>query len=154
LDPDGHQPQPYERLAAHYTAMGQPGQARRVLLTKERLAHAAATPIGRVWGLVQDATVAYGYQPWRAVLWLALLVTAGGLVYGMHPPQPLKPGEAPHFNPVVYTLDLLLPLVDLGQERAYNPAGGYQWFSYALVAAGWILVTVIAAAVARVLSRR
>ncbi|TDB88813.1 hypothetical protein [Actinomadura sp. 7K534] len=154
LDPAGHHPQPYERLAAHYTAMGEPGEARRVLLAKERLAHRAGTPAGRVWGLLQEATVAYGYQPWRAVLWLALLVTAGGLVYGTHPPRPLKADEAPHFNPVVYTLDLLLPLVDLGQQRAFNPAGGYQWFSYALVAAGWILVTVIAAAVARVLSRR
>ncbi|MFG2091366.1 MULTISPECIES: hypothetical protein [unclassified Spirillospora] len=154
LAPDGHQPQPYERLAAHYTALGQPAEARRVLLAKERLAHRAGTPAGRVWGLLQEATVAYGYQPWRAVLWLALLVTAGGLVYGAHPPQPLKADEAPHFNPVVYTLDLLLPLVDLGQQRAFDPAGGHQWFSYALVAAGWILVTVIAAAVARVLSRR
>ncbi|TDE30091.1 hypothetical protein [Actinomadura sp. 6K520] len=154
LDPAGHHPQPYERLAAHYTALGQPGEARRVLLAKERLAHRTGTPAGRVWGMLQEAAVAYGYQPWRAVLWLALLVTAGGLVYGTHPPRPLKADEAPHFNPVVYTLDLLLPLVDLGQQRAFNPAGGYQWFSYALVAAGWILVTVIAAAVARVLSRR
>ncbi|MBO2447061.1 hypothetical protein J4573_08165 [Actinomadura barringtoniae] len=53
-----------------------------------------------------------------------------------------------------YTLDLLIPLVDLGQEHAYNPTGGFQWLSYALVASGWILVSVIAAAVARVLSRR
>ncbi|WP_165966952.1 hypothetical protein [Actinomadura sp. 7K507] len=154
LDPDGHQPQPYERLAAHYTALGQPGEARRVLLAKERLAHRAGTPAGRFWGMLQEATVAYGYQPWRAVLWLALLLTAGGAVYGTNPPPPLKADEAPHFNPVVYTLDLLLPLVDLGQQRAFNPAGGYQWFSYVLVAAGWILVTVVAAAVARVLSRR
>ncbi|GAA2449746.1 hypothetical protein GCM10010191_79360 [Actinomadura vinacea] len=154
LDPGARQPQPYEHLAAHYTALGQHGQARQVLLAKERLHHRRGTPIGRVWGVLQDAAVGYGYQPWRAVLWLGLLVTAGALVYGAEPPKPLKPGEAPHFNPVVYALDLLLPLVDLGQERAFNPAGGYQWFSYALVAAGWILVTVIAAAVARVLSRR
>ncbi|MFC5746615.1 hypothetical protein [Actinomadura rugatobispora] len=154
LDPDGYQPQPYEHLAAFYAALGQVAEARRVLLAKERAHRRGSTPMGRVWALVQDATVAYGYQPWRALLWLALLVTAGAVVYGAEPPKPLKPGEAPHFNPVVYTLDLLIPLVDLGQERAFNPAGGYQWLSYALVAAGWILVTVIAAAVARVLSRR
>jgi hypothetical protein len=154
LDPDGYQPQPYEQLAAFYTTLGQVAEARRVLLAKERAHRRSSTPLGRVWALVQDATVAYGYQPWRAFLWLALLVTAGALVYGAEPPKPLKPGEAPHFNPVIYSLDLLIPLVDLGQERAFNPAGGYQWLSYALVAAGWILVTVIAAAVARVLSRR
>ncbi|MFB4320314.1 hypothetical protein [Actinomadura sp. 21ATH] len=154
LEPDGYQPQPYEHLAASYAALGQPKEARRVLLHKERAHRRGIAPFGKVWGVVQDGTVGYGYQPWRAVLWLALLVTAGSLVYAADPPAPLKPGEAPHFNPVVYTLDLLLPLVDLGQERAFNPAGGPQWFSYALVAAGWILVTVIAAAVARVLTRR
>lgn len=154
LAPDGHHSQPYERLAAHYTALGQHAEARRVQLARERLAHRTGAPALRIWGLLQETTVAYGYQPWRAVVWLALLVTAGGVVYGTNPPRPLKADEAPHFNPVVYTLDLLLPLVDLGQQRAFNPAGGHQWFSYALVAAGWILVTVIAAAVARVLSRR
>jgi hypothetical protein len=154
LDPGGHQPQPYEHLAAFYGTLGQAAEARRVLLAKERAHRRVSTPLGKVWGAVQDAAVGYGYQPWRAVLWLGLLVTAGSLVYAADPPRPLKPGEAPYFNPVVYTLDLLLPLVDLGQERAYNPAGGHQWLSYALVAAGWILVTVIAAAVARVLTRR
>jgi hypothetical protein len=44
--------------------------------------------------------------------------------------------------------------VDLGQERAFNPAGAAQWFSYFLIAAGWILATTIAAGVARTLSRR
>ena len=154
LDPDGYQPQPYEHLAAHYTALGQVAEARRVLLAKERAQRRGSTPLGRVWALLQDVTVAYGYEPWRAFLWLALLVTAGSVVYGTQPPRPLKADEAPHFNPVVYTLDLLIPLVDLGQERAFDPAGGYQWLSYALVAAGWILVTVIAAAVARNLARR
>ncbi|HVB42852.1 MAG TPA: hypothetical protein VNF47_09135 [Streptosporangiaceae bacterium] len=63
------------------------------------------------------------------------------------------PGWLPHFNPVVYTLDLLLPLVDLGQKHAFNPAGAEQWLSYLLMAAGWIFVTTIAAAAARVLQR-
>jgi hypothetical protein len=58
-----------------------------------------------------------------------------------------------HFNPVVYTLDLLLPLVNLGQKNAFNPAGAEQWLSYALIASGWVLVTTVAAAAARVLRR-
>jgi hypothetical protein len=68
--------------------------------------------------------------------------------------RPRQAGEAPHFNPVVYTLDLLLPIVDLGQQNAFNPAGLAQWFSYVLVAAGWILATTIAAGIARVITRR
>jgi hypothetical protein len=45
-------------------------------------------------------------------------------------------------------------VVNLGQKGAFNPAGAEQWFSYFLVAAGWVLVTTIAAGAARVLSRR
>ena len=69
------------------------------------------------------------------------------------PPPPFQHGDTPHFNAVIYTLDLLLPVIDLGQKHAFNPAGGEQWFSYVLIAAGWLLATTIAAGVARVLSR-
>jgi hypothetical protein len=102
---------------------------------------------------VQDVTVGYGYQPWRAALWLIVLLAAGSVVFAAAPPPPLPHGSTPHFIPVIYTLDLLLPVVDLGQKHAFNPAGAEQWFSYVLIAAGWLLATTIAAGVARVLSR-
>ena len=66
-----------------------------------------------------------------------------------------SPGQlGAHFNSVIYTLNLLLPVVDLGQKHAFNPAGAEQWFAYLLTAAGWVLATTIAAGAARVLSRR
>jgi hypothetical protein len=151
-DPEGFQP--YEQLAAHYTAVGRHADARVVLHAKERRQRGSETVFGRVWGGLQDYTTGYGYQPWRAVLWLAVLLTAGTALYGHSPPRALKPGEAPHFNPFGYTLDLLLPIVDLGQERAFNPAGAHQWLSYLLIAAGWVLATTIAAGAARVVGRR
>lgn len=151
---DGHAPQPYEQLAAHYSQIGQPDQARRVLHARERLQRRARTSLARTWSVIQDVTVAYGYQPWRALLWLALLLAAGSILFTAAPPPPLQPGAAPHFNAIIYTLDLLLPVVDLGQRHAFNPAGAEQWFSYLLIAAGWVLATTIAAGAARVLSRR
>lgn len=54
---------------------------------------------------------------------------------------------------MIYTLDLLLPLVDLGMKHAFNPSGFGQWLSSVLVASGWIFVTTVAAAAARVLQR-
>jgi hypothetical protein len=75
------------------------------------------------------------------------------VVFHAAPPPPVPHGAAPHFNPVIYTLDLLLPVVNLGQKYAFDPAGAEQWFSYVLVAAGWLLATTVAAGVARVLSR-
>jgi hypothetical protein len=153
-DPEGCPPQPYEQLAAFYTRIGQPSEARQVLYARERHRRDAKTTVGRIWSRLQDVTVGYGYRSWRAMLWLALLLVLGSLLYGLAPPAALKAGEAPHFNAVVYTLDLLLPIVDLGQQNAFNPAGLAQWFSYVLVAAGWILATTIAAGIARVITRR
>jgi hypothetical protein len=153
-NPDGHPPLPYEQLAAHYTAIGQPGQARRVMYASERILRRGKTPLSRAWGLVQDVTIGYGYQPWRAAAWLALLLAAGSVTFAVQPPPLLQAGITPHFNPVIYTLDLLLPVVDLGQKHAFNPDGAEQWLSYVLIAAGWLLVTTVAAGAARVLSRR
>jgi hypothetical protein len=153
-DAYGYQPQPYEQLAAHYTKIGQPVEARRVLHTREHRQRRTKPFLGRLWSVLQDVTVAYGYQPWRPLMWLAVLLIVGAVTFGISRPAALVSGAAPHFNPVIYTLDLLLPIVDLGQEHAFDPEGAAQWFSYFLIAAGWILATTIAAGVARTLSRR
>jgi hypothetical protein len=153
-DPRGHQSQPYEQLAAQYTAIGEPAQARAVLYARERLQRQSMRRLARMWSLLQDVTVGYGFQPGRALAWLALLLAAGSITFAAAPPPPLQAGATPHFNPFFYTLDLLLPVVNLGQKGAFNPVGAEQWFSYFLVAAGWVLVTTIAAGAARVLSRR
>jgi hypothetical protein len=153
-DPRGHQSQPYEHLAAYYSGVGMPGQARAVLYERERRQRRSMTPFGRTWGVVQDVTVGYGYQPWRAIVWLAVLLGVGTIIFAAKPPPVLQAGVAPHFNAFVYTLDLLLPVVDLGQKHAFDPGGAEQWLSYLLIAAGWILVTTVAAGAARVLTRR
>ncbi|GAA2869971.1 hypothetical protein GCM10020220_069180 [Nonomuraea rubra] len=74
-------------------------------------------------------------------------------MFGVAEPPPLKPGEAPGFNSFVYSLDLLLPIIDFGQEKAFNPGGGTQWLAYGLIAAGWVLATTIAAGLTRTLRR-
>lgn len=152
-DPQNHQSQQYEQLASVYNALGQNTNARAVLYARERRERAGKSMLGRVWGILQDVTVAYGYRPWRAVLWMLALLVAGSVTFALNPPPPLSVGQAPHFNPVIYALDLLLPVVDLGQKHAFNPAGALQWFSYLLIAAGWILATTVARAAARSLGR-
>jgi hypothetical protein len=152
-DPARHEPQPYEQLAATYSAAGQLAEARHVLYCRERQQRATKTPLGQAWGLIQDITVAYGYQPWRALLWLTLLLTTGSIIYAIAPPPALQPHAAPHFNPVIYTLNRLIPVVDFGQRNAFNPAGAEQWLSYLFIASGWLLATTVATGIARVLNR-
>ena len=153
-DPGGRQQHAYEQLASYYNSIGQPGEARDVMHARERIRARAKTPLARTWSLLQDVTVGYGYRPWRALAWLMVLLAGGSVTFALRPPPPFQATTAPHFNPVIYTLDLLLPVVNLGQKEAFNPSGAEQWLAYLLIAAGWVLVTTIAAGAARVLSRR
>lgn len=86
--------------------------------------------------------------------WLLALLLAGSAAYGTHRPPRAEAGKGPEFNTVAYTLDLLMPIVGFGQENAFAPRGGYQWFSYFLIAAGWILATTIAAGITRNINRQ
>ena len=152
-DPDGHPPQPYEQLAAYYAGLGQPSQGRTVLYARERLQRQGKSVAARTWGLLQDVTVGYGYRPRRALAWIGFLLATGSVVFSLAPPPALQAGTAPHFNGIIYTLDLMLPVVNLGQKYAFNPGGAEQWLSYFLIAAGWTLATTVAAGAARVLQR-
>jgi hypothetical protein len=151
-DSDGG-PQPYEQLASHYNAIGQPAQGRDVLYARERAQHQERNPAARAWSALQDITVGYGYRPRRALGWLALLLVVGSVVFSVAPPPALQSGTAPHFNGIIYTLDLMLPVVNFGQKYAFNPGGAEQWLSYLFIAAGWVLATTVATGAARILRR-
>ncbi|MFD3698750.1 membrane-associated oxidoreductase [Streptomyces sp. NPDC058646] len=150
----GYLPYAYEQLAASYRTAGDEAGARTVLLAKLRRHRRTLPRHARLWGLLQDTTVGYGFRPLRAAGWLLALLLTGSIAYGTHPPRALKAGEAPDFNPVFYTIDLMLPIVGFGQESAFAPSGGYQWLSYLLIVTGWILATTTAAGVSRSLQRQ
>ncbi|NUO96865.1 MAG: oxidoreductase [Nonomuraea sp.] len=152
-DPDGYLPGAYEQLAATYRRLGGEADARETLLAGQRRRRAALPWYARFWGHLQDVTVGYGFRPMRAAGWLLALLAAGTVVFGLGAPPPLKPGEAPPFSSLVYTLDLLLPIIDFGQEKAYSPQGGGQWLAWGLIVAGWVLATTIAAGLTRSLRR-
>ncbi|WP_026414571.1 hypothetical protein [Actinomadura oligospora] len=152
--PQDQRPQACDQLAQMYVHLGRQSQAQRILYERERSQRRFRSPVARAWSLVQDVTVGYGYRPWLAAAWVAFFLTVGTTVFSLDHPAPLKKGEAPHFNPFVYTLDLMLPLVTLGQKYAFNPKGAAQWFSFVLVAVGWILVSTVAAGVTRTVTRR
>ncbi|MGW0392381.1 oxidoreductase [Streptomyces sp. NPDC003042] len=148
-----YSPEPYERLAAVLRAGGEDADAREVLLAKQRRRRTGLSPAARAWGHLQDWTVAYGYRPGRAALWMAVLWAAGALLFSRHEPAPIKAGEHPEWNPALYALDLLLPVINLGQEGHWKMTGGWQWGAAALVILGWILATTVAAGASRLLRR-
>ncbi|WP_128428670.1 oxidoreductase [Streptomyces cyaneus] len=150
----GYSPQPYEQLASWYRTVGHDDDARRVLLAKQRHRRSTLHPAARAWGHLLDATVGYGYRPWLAGVWLLTLTLLGALVFGTHTPTPVKPGEGAPFAPLVYTLDLLIPIGGLGQRTNwYWTDGGVQGLAYALIAFGWVLTTAVIAGVTRALQK-
>lgn len=152
-DRSGFLPHSYEQLARSYRAAGEDAEARTVLLAAQRRRRRSLPWPARVWGHVQDVTVGYGFRPARAVAWLLTLLLAGTVAFGLDEPTRSEPGKGPPFNAPVYAADLLLPVVDFGQEKAFAPTGPHQWLAVLLVASGWIFATTVAAGVTRSLTR-
>jgi hypothetical protein len=140
-DEDGYLPRNYETLAEMYSRYGDDAATRTVLLARER-AHREQLPwYGQAWSLLQEITVGYGYRPLRAGAWLAAFLAFGTIVFGLHHPPPLAGAPHPVFNPFIYTLDLLVPIVNFGLRNGYDPQGNQRWLAYLLISAGWIFAT-------------
>ncbi|TWG07001.1 hypothetical protein FHX80_115502 [Streptomyces brevispora] len=60
---------------------------------------------------------------------------------------------AEHPDPTLDERDRGTPLVDFGQEKAFDPQGRHQWLSYLLIVTGWLLATTIAAGITRSVGR-
>jgi hypothetical protein len=108
----------------------------------------------RLWSWLQRWMVGYGYRPMRALLWLLLCLVAGTIWFSVHSaPIPANKDDVLVWNPVLYTLDHLVPIVDFGHKNRWSVTGASQWISAALIAAGWILATTVAAGLTRMLRR-
>lgn len=147
-----YHPQPYEQLARYYSSLGHDEQARTVQLAKQRYRRQGLRPAAKWWGHLQDVVLGYGYRPGRALLWLVILVAVVSGYFAAHPPRAVAT-PAPRFQPVIYALDLLVPVLGLGQKTAYVPTGAGEWVAWAGTLAGWVLATTILAAVTRVIAR-
>ncbi|WUT35106.1 oxidoreductase [Streptomyces sp. NBC_00690] len=148
-----YSPEPYERLATVLRNSGEDADAREVLLAKQRRRRETLPLAAKLWGYLQDWTVAYGYRPGRAALWMAVLWAAGAVAFAQVEPEPFKPGEHPHWNAPLYALDLLIPVINLGQDGYWRLDGHWQWAAAVLVLLGWILATTVAAGASRLLRR-
>jgi hypothetical protein len=176
---DGYSPGPYDQFAAMLRAVGNEEHADSVLIEKQRRRYAALASGFRVlggpvvfWSWLQRSMVGYGYRPSRALGWLALLLVTGTLWFSLYPThcQTLL-GDPRNFalyrfcpltnqddhlvwNPFLYTVDLLVPIVDFGNKNRWAMQGASQWVAAALTAAGWILATTVAAGFTRLLRRQ
>ena len=113
-DPRGYAPQPYQQLVAVYRKAGREEDARRVAIAKQRRRRKNLHLPGRLWGLLLDGVVGYGYRTWQAGLWLLALVAVGAIVFASAYPEQMALAKnagapPPTFQPWIYSLDVLLP---------------------------------------------
>lgn len=170
---DGYRPGPYDQLAATLRTGGNEEHASTVLLYKQRHRYEALSagfkvlgPGVLIWSWLQRAMVGYGYRPMRALSWLFVLLVIGSLWFGLGSSE--CPGTIPElgprcpvntddlgleWNPVLFTTDLLVPIVDFGNKGRWYMAGVDKWVATAFTATGWVLATTVAAGVTRMLRR-
>ena len=147
----GYAAQPYQQLAAGYRARGDDRQARQTLMAQrdDQLARTHASWRERWWGRITKVTLGYGYQPWRALWFLAAVVAVScvlAVVLGAHgalaqTSTTATPGRTcTVVQRVSVGLDLNLPMgtsvarvdCDLAKDSASATAA---WLS----AVGWVL---------------
>ncbi len=173
-------PQPYDQLAAVLRRMGHEAQATGVLVGKQRHRRKYGTmgKCARVWNWLMGATIGHGYKVGRVAWWALGLWLLGALIlwqgYGADLIVRSGSDEATpsgaEFSPWIYSLDVLLPVVDLHQEAHWRPDPtkgctilGYEaaragqaircwvWLE---ILGGWVLATLAVAGLSGIAQRR
>ncbi|MEP6877067.1 MAG: hypothetical protein ABI887_22115 [Burkholderiales bacterium] len=134
-------PEPWQRVIKVLRRMGRDDHATEVAIGRERHlrrsgligrdAPAALRWLPRLGHALFGAFAGYGHRPLRVligacVLWLACAgvywtADENGLMAPTQP-QPKSARGAVHLQALAYSLDVLLPLIDLRQQRRWAPA--------------------------------
>ena len=146
-DAEGYSPQPYEQLASTYRRAGQEQAARKVALAKRQHQRQALNTPAKIWNWLLYLTIGYGYRTWQAGLWLFGLMVAGALVFAhAYPVHMVATSRHPMpFNAPIYALDVLLPIINLGQQDSWQPRGTALGMYWGLIILGWALTTALVA---------
>ncbi|RZQ65148.1 oxidoreductase [Amycolatopsis suaedae] len=175
----GYRPGPYDQLAEMLRTSGNEEHAATVMFRKQQFRYESLAdgyrtlgPLVKVWSWLQRMMVGYGYRPVRAVAWLLLLLAAGSIWFAVgetdHPCRTDTENYAQsngrcavnsddkglEWNPALYTVDLLVPIVDFGNKGRWFMEGADKWVAVGFTASGWILATTVAAGVTRTLRRQ
>ncbi|WP_330276638.1 hypothetical protein OG205_13885 [Lentzea sp. NBC_00516] len=155
--------QPYQQLAAAHRAAGHDSHARRVLMAQrqDQIGRRALTGRAeRTWVRFTGLTLGYGYQPWRALIGLLVVVVAAvvlAVVLGGHggltqlrTPPPSTALECTVVERIGVGLDLGIPLITTGARarcEATNTTTGQilTSTSWALRLLAWAFATLFIA---------
>jgi hypothetical protein len=136
-------PQPWGQLIKVLREMGHERDARQIAIEREKEMARRPTNgrLQKFWDFLRGITVGYGYRPSYALYWSLgfflvgwlTFATAGNFDYmvprdgsviaymAANPRSPLPPRYT-EFNSIVYAFDAYLPVIELGQDSAWEPS--------------------------------
>ena len=103
---------------------------------------------------MQRSMVGYGYRPARALGWLITAWLVGSIWFQFKGPlEVINADDRLPWNAWLYTIDLVVPIVDFGNKNRWQTPGASQWIASGLIVTGWVLATTVAAGLTRMLKR-
>jgi hypothetical protein len=153
----GYEPQIYEQLAQSYARAGHAYRQKLVLIAGLRRRRKNLGPPAKLWSVVEDLLFGFGHRPWRILIPFLALFVFGVFFFGSHTSEitPVDPTiNYPAFRPLPYTLDLLVPVINLGQRDSWVASGGVQEVTTVFVVAGWVLSAAVLTLLSSLLRRR
>jgi len=174
----GFSPQPYEQLARVYRDSGRDEDARRIAIAKQDDRRRRGN-LGRWTRLLSwylDVTIRYGYRPERALVPLLALILAGYVIFSYSwssgamiptksearltsPARQVCTADYPCFEPAVYSVELIVPLVNLHQVEFWAPDATRTWgvaaraYGWVATLLGWLFTTTLVAGLSGLVPR-
>lgn len=150
VDQSAFSPQSYTALMTFLTDKGHPTWAAEVdLHMKRRERDEVLEPFSTAWfwSWFLELFTGYGQRPLLALLWSLVVVTIGTFVYRKKDGMVLLgyAESTPPYNPVIYSLSLFLPYIDLEIAGKWDPKPdrSLAWaYKHVHKLLGWILMPI------------
>ena len=118
--------------------------------------------LGKAGSVFLGVVIGYGYYPWRALWFMGVFVLGGTIIFNFSDKNNLLANKKAEFqlkgspirfpyklNPIVYSIDTFVPLINLGQADHWIPVHPLlRFYLWIHVSAGWVLSTLLAFALA------
>lgn len=152
-DLDRHfKPQAWMQVARRLSAQGYHDEAREIAIARRRRQRRSVSSgrMQRLQNWLLDVFALYGFNPWRTVIWMIVMVLSFGAVWSLAAAgcaqrdckdeqvfvmalkgnfgQNDAKSEAnyPAFAPIAYSFDVFVPFVDFGYEGHWRPRLSYR----------------------------
>jgi hypothetical protein len=171
--------QPYQQLVQVLQQVGRDTGARAaaIALRRDRRKYGRLAWYRKIWDRILDYSIGYGYQTWRIVIGIAILfVTVFALMQVAEQNNAFEPSQNatllhpapnatqcdngyPCFSPLGYTIDTVIPLIDVHQVDYWAPNADTPWgracvyIGYTGTALGWLFATLALAGATGIVRR-